>query len=177
MTAALEVLFVDATPAPAVVGQLTDAGHTLRFCFPDGTSACRGIEGTCPLDEGVDVAIASWTPAQVGAICAARAGVPVATVNGPSAGLAERIEATVDRGWGPVRDDIERRVGWTLRDPENVPAPVSVDFAREGRRLAVTIHGPAVSRADAQAACTRAYDALREDRRSFAEVRVHYTSA
>lgn len=158
-----------------MVDQLTDAGYALRFCFPEGASACTGIDGTCPLDDGVDVAIASWTPAQVGAICAARSGVPVATVNGPSAALGNRLEAAVDHGWDPVREDIERRVGWTLRDPENVPAPVTVDFAREGRRLNVTIHGPAVSRSDAQAACTRAYDAIREDRRSFAEVRVRYT--
>ena len=175
MTTALEVLFVDVDPAPAVVDQLSEAGHTLRFCFPPGEAACVGIDGVCPLDNGVDVAVASWTPAQVGAICAARAGVPVATVNGASAGLVDRLENTVDKGWAGMRDDIERRVGWTLRSPENVAADVHVEFSREGKRLTVTVFGPAVSKADAQTACTRAYDAIREDRKRFAEVRVVYS--
>lgn len=174
MTARLDVLVVDNAPESVrLADELRAAGHVVHDCYPDGATTCVGVTGECPLDAGIDVAVTSLGTGEIGAICATRAGVPVTELDA-GASVDATLESAIDEGYSSMRAAIAEKVGWTLRSPEGVPASVTSDFARDGRRLFVTLHGPQVSRAQAQAACTRAYDAIRADRRTYREVRVGY---
>ena len=88
----MKVLIIDGAPVEAeeAVARLRRAGHETTSCRPDGRGAvCRGVElhGRCPLDEGVDVALAAFPLAELdrqglalGYVCAQRAGVPVVAI-------------------------------------------------------------------------------------------------
>lgn len=84
----MKVLVVEAQPGGAdeAKAALVAAGHTVVDCdTPEQHAPCRGLasEGTCPLDEhDVDVAVVhhagrDLSVGERGALCAARARVPV----------------------------------------------------------------------------------------------------
>jgi len=84
----------------AAVAELTRGGHTVERCATaDRRYPCRGLAGAdrCPLDEYVDVAVLAQEPGvdhvEHGAICAARARVPVVEINPAHANV--RRPATV----------------------------------------------------------------------------------
>ena len=84
----------------SAVATLTEAGHTIERCdAADRRYPCRGLagEGTCPLDDYIDVAVLAQEPGveylEHGAVCAARGRVPVVEIDPAHAHL--RLPASV----------------------------------------------------------------------------------
>ena len=88
----MKVLIIDdhAQEADAAAERLDRAGHSTASCRPrDASRVCRGVEqgGRCPLDDGVDVAVAPFALDDIdrhglalGYVCARRAGIPVVAI-------------------------------------------------------------------------------------------------
>lgn len=125
----MRIMLTDRSETTAQVGLgLRAEGHELlEECLPDSRShqACRGLaEHTCPLDDGVDLAITALHHdddiASAGVVCAHRAGVPVVTVGRhdarhPDLGTAlvriaelgdEEVTASVRSAMRGVLDDL-----------------------------------------------------------------------
>lgn len=97
------LLLHDLVPDGLAHAVLSDAGYDVVRCsgshlrpFP-----CVGMDGNCPLDGSVDVAVvvhdrptADFHPGEVGVVCALRDGIPVVTA-GNGAFAPFRNEATV----------------------------------------------------------------------------------
>ncbi len=114
----MRVLLVqDVTPDHEATAVLEHAGHEVVRCTRPGQDAypCRALEGSCPLDATVDVAVVvhdrsttGIAPGSVGAICARRDGVPLvlagnranspfATSAGAEAASIADIPAAIER--------------------------------------------------------------------------------
>jgi len=135
---------------------IAGAGHAVSACR-DGSWACTGMTGECPIDAlAVDVAIAVVEPGDrfdtQGVACAFRARIPIVTVGAPlgdpvlrysSANVPEAdgslltaIEASATDASGH-RAAIERALAEHLRPDESV----GVDVVRSARRLDVQLTG------------------------------------
>ena len=103
----MKVLIIDDARDEAEDGlaRLRRAGHETTTCRPDGSvGVCRGVElhGRCPLDDGVDVALAPFPLAELdrqglalGYVCAQRAGVPVVAVGDHVSGAHDPLTTTL----------------------------------------------------------------------------------
>jgi hypothetical protein len=88
----MKILMIDdqAKDADDAAERLDRAGHATTSCRPrDDRRVCRGVEpgGRCPLDDGVDVAVAPFSldalerhGLALGYVCARRAGIPVVAI-------------------------------------------------------------------------------------------------
>jgi hypothetical protein len=92
------LLVQDPALGDVVADVLERAGHDVTRCGPSPNRRfpCRGVDGGCPLDGSVDVAVAvhSRSPGdlglgEAGVVCALRDGIPV-VVAGDAAGCAYR---------------------------------------------------------------------------------------
>jgi hypothetical protein len=91
----MRILLVhDSVPGGEVASALLRAGHTIERCGGSaGTgSACRAVDGTCPLDGRIDVAVVRhdddgerFPLAEAGVVCAVRDHVPVVLVGDAAA--------------------------------------------------------------------------------------------
>jgi len=173
------------------------AGHRVHRCYePDGPGfPCAAIRepGSCPLDHGVDVALAVRvsieprpTRYELGASCAIRAKVPIAEL-----GLADLdpfepwvtcrtdddvvqgVETAADRGLEDLRHSIAARIGAVV--PSTVdPGEITYRFQRDGQRLVVHLYGPAIGQRVEQAMAVRVLDAVWHSSRTYGEVDVSY---
>jgi hypothetical protein len=163
----MKVLVVEAQPggADSAKAALAAAGHTVVGCdTPEAHAPCRGLAsvGTCPLDEhDIDVAVVHHTGRDLsvgerGALCAARARVPVVVDGdyrrsvsfGPGtfvAGvdLVDACNAAAQSGMAhaaAVRRDLLCTGVITPDDVAHAQPLVSFVVDREPRRLRLTIH-------------------------------------
>jgi hypothetical protein len=100
------LLMHDITPEQPVVEILRAAGHEIVRCSDPGHPGfpCVALDGTCPLDAGVDVAVivhdrpsTDIAMGEVGAICATRDRIPVVLAgNHVYSPLRDRCDAVAD---------------------------------------------------------------------------------
>lgn len=199
MSTPLDVLVVENRrhAADAAVADLEAAGHHVHRCFdPDSPGfPCQAIRepGTCPLDQGVDVALSVRdrieprpTRYEQGISCAIRAGVPIAEV-GPQAldpfepwvtcritnDVAVGVATAAERGLDELRRAVIRRIRPLVADPDLAQA-IACTFERSGHRLVVHLSGPAVGPRIEQAMAVRVLDAVWSSNRTYGQVDVAY---
>lgn len=211
MTTTLDVLLIESHPGAGTTDadRLEVAGHRVHRCYPatedpgaDGRVAvrdsylCAGVTtGSCPLDDGIDVALlvrqrlATQPVASEGGVsCALRAGVPVVE-DGPdlldpfepwlagrvAGDVAADCEAAAQRAFEPLRRGVEARVGRLLTAVGVDPAAVSSTFELRWPRLNVVLAGPAITPKLEHALAVRVLDAVRGADRTYGQVNVSYT--
>ena len=192
--------------------RLEAAGHRVHCCFTPAEQGehhepgraplhdrylCHGVtDGTCPLEQGIDVALlvrgrvtTEPTAREAGASCALRAGVPLVE-SGPEmldpfapwltarAGddIVTACEEIAELGFHPLRDEIALRISRVLVAAGIDPNQVDVLFDFVPPHLTVRLRGPSVDGGVAQALSVRVLDSLRTARRSFGHVGVTYES-
>jgi len=210
MTTTLDVLLIESHPGAGTSGadRLAAAGHRVHRCYPategpgaDGRVAlrdrylCAGVTtGSCPLDDGIDVALlvrhrlATQPHASEGGVsCALRAGIPVVEdgpelldpfepwLTGRVAGdVAATCEAVGDGAFEPLRREIEVGTGRLLTAAGVDPAAVACTFEPRGSRLHVILTSPAITPALEQSLAVRVLDAVRAADRTYGQVDVSY---
>jgi hypothetical protein len=148
----------------SAVATLTEAGHTIERCdAADRRYPCRGLagEGTCPLDDYIDVAVLAQEPGveylEHGAVCAARGRVPVVEIDPAHAhlrlpasvwtsatgsDLAQVCERAASDGTAHARAVADRLVGLGViagEDIEGTDATLAIAVERSTSRLLMTI--------------------------------------
>jgi hypothetical protein len=197
----LDVLVVENRrhAADESIAELHAAGHRVHRCFePDGPGyPCAAIQepGSCPLDHGVDVALAVRdnieprpTRYEQGVSCAIRASVPIAE-RGPveldpfapwvayrSDDVVAGVEAAAEHGLDDLRQAISSRIALVV-PPSIAPQAITCSFDRSGQRLVVQLSGPPIDRRLEQAIAVRVLDAVWRSGRTYGQVDVNYRSA
>lgn len=198
MTKPMDVLLIEAHPGDGEVAadRLQAAGHTVHHCYTDHDhTVCSAItDHTCPLDDGIDVALLARgritprpTATEAGVACAVRAGIPVVEMGSDvldpfEPWVAARVdddvvaacEEGVRRGYDSLRSGIRQRTERTLQSAGIDPGDVSVSFEVDAPRLTVQLQGPPVTPSVQQALGVRVLDALRSEPRTFGQVNVTY---
>ncbi len=197
----LDVLVIENRPGVAGhdVETLAGAGHRVHRCHDDQADAfpCRVIDGgTCPVDDGVDVALVvrrgvapQPTPWEAGISCAIRAGVPLVeagldVLDPYEPYLAGRVVGDAARACEAVIG--EERAALVERLHE-MAAPLvaaeggletaeqlDLDFERTEGRVRMTIVGPALPTSVQNRLAVRLLDALRSIRAIDGRVDVGY---
>ncbi|HVT76846.1 MAG TPA: hypothetical protein VHD87_07430 [Acidimicrobiales bacterium] len=204
----LKVLLVESQPGSGLADttRLLEAGHSVVGCFPDRWGdqprphpfVCTGVaEGTCPIEDGVDVALVVRPQAQprptgleAGAQCALRAGIPLvergleaydpyepwvgARVHGD---VVLACEEAIDASNDDLRHEIFRRIHPILDDAGLVAHELRFGFDTTGGELRVTISGPAIAEEFEQRMAVRVADAVRATRRHFSKKNFVYEVA
>jgi hypothetical protein len=201
MTTRLDVLVVENRrhAADEAAAALQAAGHRVHRCLsPDGPGfPCTAIAepGSCPIDQGIDVAFAVRdrieprpTRYEVGAGCAIRAGIPLAergpegldpfdpwvTVrSGSGDDVVAAVEAAAEKGLDDLRAGIISRVAPLLPATED-PSALRCSFERLGLNLVVHLFGPPVGKRVEQAMAVRVLDAIWHADRTHGQVDVRY---
>jgi hypothetical protein len=158
---------------------ISDAGHTVSACH-DGSWACHGMDGDCPVDGGsVDVAVAVVEPGDrfdaQGIACVFRARIPIVTVGAThddpvlrysttnvadiDGSVIDAIESSASDASGH-QSAIERALAEHVRPGEVVDVSVS----RSPRRLDIQLVADvdevrAASLADCARSAARGHDA------------------
>ncbi|HEY3485015.1 MAG TPA: hypothetical protein VGK49_06500 [Ilumatobacteraceae bacterium] len=184
----MRVLMLESHPgvASGAVARLTEAGHTIVRCdTADREYPCRGLApgGQCPLDEPVDVAVlvqeAGTAQVEPGAVCAARARIPVLEVTGAEAAVRSPLAAWVapsgpdllaacERvardGRAHTRAIEERLVALGVVDRAEIgrSGPVTIDVVRSANRLQLTIRLDDAARSRRMEIVRAATQALRD---------------
>lgn len=197
------VLLIESRPGIAehTAQSLTAAGHTVHRCHEPGLPAFPCTEltqpGTCPLDQGIDVALAVRkrvlprpTPVEDGISCTIRAGVPLVEM-GPGTldpfdqwvtkritrddEVEDALDEAIEIGDLPLKRDIARRVASLLERAGISPEDLSVAIERRAGETVVELRrsGEEDERLD-HALAVRTLDAVRADRRHRpGQTRVH----
>jgi hypothetical protein len=143
------LLLHDGSP-DAAFDVLAASGHEVVTCAPGGTSsfACAGIDGTCPLDARVDVAVAvcegdadGLAAGELGVICALRDGVPLVVAGSgtrPYAGRAAAVAATLDDLPASMAAAVEATMAALSRRVSDV-AGADVELCRDGDAVRITV--------------------------------------
>lgn len=182
----MKILIIDEVTggADGATDQLERAGYDTVSCRPeDPRQVCRGVEpqGRCPLDDGVDVALAAFPIAEVddqglalGYVCARRNRIPVIAVGDASAAdddtvlvhdlhdIAAVVAGTASRPAEPHTRVAQRAVRESLdrHDLEEVDANVWVERSDGRLSIRVTTTDP-IPKAVSQAVAVRALAAVR----------------
>lgn len=189
----LDVLLVEASPGDGAVDAslLEEAGHRVHRCFdgdtvavhPSGWKPCVALtEGTCPLDERVDVALLVRRgvsprpgPTEAGLRCVVRAGVPLVEDGGDVLDpFAEWVDRRTDRdgvvdacqaahrdSMAPVTARLRQLCASLLEQAGVDPADITVRVTRQDTALHALILGPPLPHRTQRALCTRLVDAIR----------------
>ena len=114
------LLLHDIVPDGAVAHELREAGYEILRCSPVGSRPfpCVGVSGRCPLDGTVDVAVVvhdrpttDLAPAEVGAICAQRDGIPIVMAGSGAHSPLQEVATSVATSVHDVVAACERAVG------------------------------------------------------------------
>jgi hypothetical protein len=201
MKSDLDVLVVESHRGAAAEATtaLEAAGHHVHHCFDadDEGLTCRAVRdrGSCPLDDGMDVALLVRDPhaddrptaREIGISCAVRAHVPVAAQGRALAAftpfLTRRVDGdlpvdvvdTAEQGYELLRRAILQRIRTVL--PCTSTAIVDCELERAGHRLIVHLRGPAVGNRAEKAAAVRVLDAVWASGRTYGQVDVSYHAA
>lgn len=98
---------------------LEAAGHTVVRCHPTGdrTLRCAGLQGHCPMDGTVDVAVVvheapgtTIDPGEAGGICALRDGVPLVVAGNGAPSPFRHLATAIAAGPTDVAGACERAV-------------------------------------------------------------------
>lgn len=161
---------------------LRDAGHDVIGCHEAGSGAerwpCSGVSDTCPLDDGVDAAVAlrrsGASRVEAGVTCAVRQKVPLvvggAGTVGLTNGIAPYASAVVD-GVGPELIDALAKVGGApiaelstaatdavteTAERLAIDGSFSVEVRRDRRTMRITVHATVDLDASARSALGQA---------------------
>lgn len=194
----IDVLLIESRPGMGRMQarELADAGHRVQRCYPPGSVGfpCVALDGgTCPLDDGVDVAVlapgagSTPTPFETGVSCALRAGIPVVAtgdhgrapfdsyLTADTAGRAvDAAEAGVESARSEIESAIRELAVDVLRNVDVDPSEFTVRTARDGNHRRVEIEGPILERRYERTLCVRAFDVLRQHRDSVTTIDVAY---
>lgn len=158
--------------AAAVLG---DAGHEVVRCDDDTGHLCRGMPGAagCPVDEGIDIAVAlggsASEPRSSGALvgdgvrCVVRHFVPLVTV-GDADGLADAVDGAVPTLRAELADSLPDAVALAA----DSALPRHTELASAELRHVLANHG--VQAPDAEAVVRRSGSGLRVELRPGVEV-------
>lgn len=157
---------------------LRRAGHDVVGCHDDGSTAgrwpCVGVDHDCPLDQGVDVAVAFHDdPAVVeaGVGCVVRQKVPLVlggrATSGPAAAYARAVVddtgdalaaavASAESAALPDLSDAATTALAELAERLDLGGDLRAEVFRHRRTLTVVVHGPEVFDASQRAACSQA---------------------
>lgn len=201
----LDVLLLESRPGDAAHAGtlLADAGHRVHRCWEDGVPTRNGgfapctalTGGTCPLDDGIDVALVVRSGVEpragdpeVGVRCALRARVPVvedgADLLDPFAPwLAARVgddvvgtcEAAARDALAPSAATVRDGLAPLLAAEGLGPDAVDVALEAAGDHLTVRLHGPDVPPRLRQALSVRAVALLPPRSRPSSRVDVAWT--
>lgn len=157
----MRIMLTDSSDTCTAVGEgLAVEGHeVIDACMPDPSRQheCRGLrERTCPLPEGVDVAITTLERPQevasAGTVCARRAGIPVVTVGRHDANhpdLVPALQRIAGRGdeylvWSlqQAMADALVSVGRAVGNGETVDVVRTADTERIMARIPGPLTGP-----------------------------------
>ncbi len=139
-------------------------GHEVVGCHEAGSTAgrwpCTGVAADCPLDEGIDVAVAfhtDGTDIEAGVGCVVRQKVPL-VIGGHSATtpMAPFADAIIEGTDNELVEAVERLDGATLAGLSSVATAAAAGVAdrlemdglvealvsRHRRTVRVTVHGP-----------------------------------
>jgi hypothetical protein len=205
MQIAHDVLLIESRPSAGrnLAYDLERSGHRVHRCYDHPTPVAAAgagplctaaVGGSCPIDEGIDVALlasgdalARPTFSEGGVSCALRAGVPVVQADpsasptfgswvatSTTANAADAVAEAVEAGFATLRHDIADRMAQVLDQAGVEPASVTCRFERDGTRLEVIVSGPEVDRPVQQALGVRVLDAVRIGRRDWDQVTVTY---
>jgi len=164
MLAAVKALLLNDTPGndTAYATELRHAGYDVVRCSPPGEAhfPCVGIEGDCPLDATVDVAVVIHEKAstglaagEAGVVCALRDGVPLVVAgNGAATPFGQSVDA-VAAGVQDVVGACERAIGGSL---SRTGRQLGGRLERDGDAVHLELDGDAT-----EADAVRAHRALR----------------
>lgn len=165
----------DASVTDGAAAVLGDAGHEVVRCDDDAGHLCRGMPGArgCPVDEGVDIAVAlggsladprrSGVLAADGVRCAVRHFVPLVTV-GDADGLAGAVDGAVPTLRAELADSLADAVALAA----DTALPRHTELASTELRHVLANHG--VQAPGAEAVVRRSGSGLRVELRPGVEV-------
>ena len=192
MTRSLDVLVLESHPhaGDEAVARLEAAGHAVHRCHEAGSSdsfPCAGLTdaATCPLTDGVDVAVdvrgagaADATAFEDGVGCALRAGVPVVEVGtgGDSPfgawtfaaavdDLPAACEVTADARFQALEAAISEQVAHLAGARGVDTSLLSCAVSRRGRGVRIVLSGPRVTPVLQQAFSVLAFGVVRDTTR------------
>lgn len=206
MRTSLDVLLIETHDGAGeeAATRLAADGHRIHRCWEPGTVGttydtafppCSAMtEGTCPLDDGIDVALLvrrgiSPEPTAAGSSvrCALRAGVPVvedgADLLDPfepwitartGTDLVASCQEAAGAAFAPVVEELRTRVEPVLVEAGVDPDELAIAFDVDGTSLVIRLDGPEVDERTRQAISVRALTALTRTRRRFTRVDVAY---
>lgn len=202
MTSSLDVLVIESYPhvADDARAAVQAAGHRVHSCYDPGSEGfpCKALlePDGCPLDQGMDVALLvrhrillQPTTLENGAICAIRAGVPVAEQGSPildpfEPWITSRVgvrgdpvqacEAAVSSALEPLRREIMVRATRLLEAAGKPASELACRIERQGQRLAVRLGGPEIGTILRQALALQVMSAVQITRQAADPLDVSY---
>ena len=167
---------------------LRERGHDVIGCHDAGSAAnrwpCSGVEGVCPLDEGVDAAVAlrrsQASRVDSGVGCVVRQHIPL-IIGGAGGSIADGVApyaAAIVDGVGPeLAEAVDKVTGQpvselsaaatagatTVAQNKGISGEIRAEVHRTLRRLTIVIHGPEDLDASARSALAQgAFAPVRE---------------
>ena len=157
---------------------LERSGHEVVGCHPDGAAGhrwpCSAIDDTCPLDDGIDAAVALGTPdgrPDAGVGCVVRQHIPLVIDTERSAnelwpfaaamvdGLGDQLVSAVEALEGeplPRLTDTAAGAVAGIADRLGLEGPFETVVTRRRRNIQVTTRGPAATTKDQRASLAQA---------------------
>ena len=157
---------------------LERSGHEVVGCHPDGAAGhrwpCSAVDDVCPLDEGIDAAVALGTPdgrPDAGVGCVVRQHIPLVIDTEKSAnelwpfaaamidGLGENLVSTVEALDGaplPRLTDAAAGAVAGIADRLDIEGPFETVVTRRQRNIQATTYGPASTTREQRASLAQA---------------------